>query len=164
MLADELNELYGKLRLYFYMQATPNFASREASLTTSETFCMEVINTLGNPTISEFASVSGISGPNAASKVSSLIKKGYVEKVRSDKDHRTYHLHPTEKFYNYYRISTDYLNKVVARCEKRFTKEELKNLEEFIRIIDDELMPEVDIEKLKANSDRNNANNNDDGQ
>jgi DNA-binding MarR family transcriptional regulator len=152
MLTDELNDLYGKLRLYFYMQMAPNFANREASLTTSETFCMEVINLLGNPTVSEFASVTGISGPNAASKLASLIRKGYVEKVRSDEDKRTYHLHPTEKFYRYYRISTDYLNKVVERCQKRFSKQELANLEEFIRIIDDELMPEVNIENLKKNS------------
>jgi len=153
MISEVLNDLYDKLRLYFYMQTAKNFETREATLTTVETFCMEIIHSLGNPTISEFAHVVGISGPNAAAKVSSLIKKGYVEKVRSETDRRTYHIHPTKKFYDYYQISLRYVEKVQKRCEKRFTPEELRNLEEILRIIDDELMPEVDVKRLKEISD-----------
>lgn len=33
------------------MQTAKIFENREAALTTSETFCMEVINSLGNPTV-----------------------------------------------------------------------------------------------------------------
>lgn len=76
MFSQTLNDLYGKLRLYFYMQTAKNFESREATLTTVETFCMEVINELGQPTVSEFANVCGFSAPNAAAKISSLIRKG----------------------------------------------------------------------------------------
>ena len=153
MLSETLNDLYGKLRLYFYMKTAKNFENREATLTTVETFCMEVINALGSPTVSEFADIMGFSGPNAASKVASLIKKGYVEKVQSESDRRSYHLHPTKKFYDYYQINLHYMNKVQQRCEKRFTPEELKNLEELLRIIDDELMPEVNVRRLKEMSD-----------
>jgi DNA-binding MarR family transcriptional regulator len=153
MLSEVLNDLYGKLRLYFYMRTAKNFENREATLTTVETFCMEVINALGNPTVSEFADIMGFSGPNAASKISSLVRKGYVEKVQSESDRRTYHLHPTKKFYEYYKISLRYIEKVQKRCEKRFTPEELKNLEDLLKIIDDELMPEVDVTLLKKKSD-----------
>lgn len=152
MLSRVLNDLYSKFRLYFYMQTAKNIENREAALTTSETFCMEVINSLGNPTVSEFASVSGISSPNAAAKVGSLIRKGYVEKVQSENDKRMFYLHPTEKFNNYYRISIDYLEKVQRRCEKRFSKEEMDNLGDLLRIIDDELTTEVDVNRLKAES------------
>lgn len=156
MFAETLNDLYGKLRLYFYMQTAKNFENREATLTTVETFCMEVIHELGTPTVSEFADVMGISAPNAAAKVASLIRKGYVEKVQSESDRRSYHLHPTKKFQDYYQINLNYIAKVQERCEKRFSKEELTNLEALLRIIDEELMPEVDIKKLLANADEKN--------
>lgn len=148
MFSETLNDLYSKLRLYFYLQTAKNFEKREATLTTVETFCMEVINYLGSPTVSEFAHVTGFSGPNAAAKIASLIRKGYVEKVQSENDKRSFHLHPTRKFYDYYQISLDYLKKVQERCEKRFTPQELEDLEDLLRIIDDELLPEVD-ERMK---------------
>ena len=63
MFSQTLNDLYGKLRLYFYMQTAKNFESREATLTTVETFCMETILALGSPTVNEFASFMCISPP-----------------------------------------------------------------------------------------------------
>ena len=112
MLADALNKVYSGLRLHFYMQVMSRFDQREATLTTVEAFSMEVIHEMGEPTISEFSEMMGISSPNAAVRINSLIRKGYVEKIRSEEDKRTYHLHPTQKFMEYNRINLSYLQTI----------------------------------------------------
>ena len=79
----------------------------------------------------------------------SLVKKGYVEKIRSEEDKRTYHLHPTQKFMEYNRINLSYLQTIVERCEKRFTTRQLQTLEEMLNIINNELMPEINLDDRK---------------
>ena len=83
MLHQAFNEVYTKFKLHFYQEIFRRFQDREASLTTVETFCMESIMALGRPTVNEFATFMCISPPNAAYKVNSLVKKGYVEKIQS---------------------------------------------------------------------------------
>ena len=104
---------------------------------------METIQALGSPTVNEFASFMRISPPNAAYKINSLIRKGYVRKLQSEQDKREYHLQVTQKYRDYYNISSDYVRQVVDRMRKRFTPEECAKLEEALTIIDRELMPEV---------------------
>ena len=74
-------------------------------LTTVETFCVEIINALGHPTVNEFSSFVNISPPNAAYKINSLIQKGYVTKEQSPDDKREYHLSVTQKYFDYCNIS-----------------------------------------------------------
>ncbi len=83
MLYQAFNEVYTKFKLHFYQEIFRRFQDREASLTTVETFCMESIMALGRPTVNEFATFMRISPPNAAYKVNSLVKKGYIRKVQS---------------------------------------------------------------------------------
>ena len=92
MLDQAFNQVYTKFKLHFYQAVFSRFQNREASLTTVETFCMEIINALGNPTIAEFSSFVNISPPNAAYKINSLVQKGYVKKIQSPEDKREYHL------------------------------------------------------------------------
>ena len=145
MLEESFAEVYTKFKLHFYQEIFSRFQSREASLTTVETFCMEVILALKGPTINEFASFLHISSPNAAYKVNSLIQKGYVEKVQSPIDRREYHLRPTQKYMNYYNISTNYLQAVMDRVKKRFSPAESTQLDQFLQIVSQELMPEVEL-------------------
>ena len=121
MLEDSFAEVYTKFKLHFYQEIFSRFQSREATLTAVETFCMEIILALKEPTINEFASFVHISSPNAAYKVNSLIQKGYVEKIQSPKDRREYHLRPTQKYMDYYNISSNYLQEVMDRIKNRFT-------------------------------------------
>ena len=137
------DSVYTKFKLHFYQEVFSRFQNREASLTAVETFCMEIIMALEEPTINEFASFVNISSPNAAYKVNSLIQKGYVEKIRSNQDRREYHLRPTQKYMDYYNISTGYLHTVMERINKRFTAEEVRQLDRFLQIVGSELMPEV---------------------
>ena len=120
MLEQAFQDVYTKFKLHFYQNVFQRFATREATLTTVESFCMEGIMAMGEPTIAEFSRMMQISTPNAAYKIGSLVKKGYVEKIQSTTDRREYHLRPTRKYIEYYNISYSYLHTVVERARKRF--------------------------------------------
>ena len=93
-----------------------------------------------------------ISPPNAAYKVNSLIKKGYVNKVRSPEDHREYHLEITQKYMDYYNISTVYMSEVMDRIAQRFSPEDCAKLEEMLSVVSRELMPEVELPQKSCDS------------
>lgn len=145
MLNQAFNEVYTKFKLHFYQEIFRRFQDREASLTTVETFCMESIMALGRPTVNEFATFMCISPPNAAYKVNSLVKKGYIRKVQSPSDRREFHLEVTQKYIDYYNISYSYLSTVIERVRKRFPEEDVDKLEQMLTVISDELMPELDL-------------------
>lgn len=151
MLEQAFADVYSKFKLHFYQKVFSRFQAREASLTTVETFCMEIIQALGKPTINEFASFVQISPPNAAYKVNSLIKKGYLKKVQSENDRREYFLVVTQKYEDYYNISYSYLSTVMSRIKERFSPEDVAKIEEMLTIISDELMPEIPLKSPHAN-------------
>ena len=145
MLKNAFFNVYTKFKLHFYQEIFRRFQDREASLTTVETFCMETIQALGSPTVNEFATFMRISPPNAAYKVNSLVKKGYIQKKQSQEDQREYHLEVTQKCLDYYSISVTYMVEVMNRISRRFSSEECAKLEEMLRIVSKELMPEVTL-------------------
>ena len=147
MLEQAFQDVYTKFKLHFYQNVFQRFATREATLTTVESFCMEGIMAMGEPTIAEFSRMMQISTPNAAYKNGSLVKKGYVEKIQSTTDRREYHLRPTQKYIDYYNISYSYLHTVVERARERFSPEDCAKLEEMLTIVSTELMPELDMLK-----------------
>ena len=147
MLEQVFNEVYTKFKLHFYRSVFGRFQKREASLTTVENFCMEIIMALGKPTVNEFSSFVGISAPNAAYKINNLIQKGYIRKEQSETDKREYHLVVTQKYIDYYNISYGYLSTVMDRIKKRVPEEDGAKIEEMLSIISDELMPEIPLPK-----------------
>ncbi|WP_297210904.1 MarR family transcriptional regulator [uncultured Flavonifractor sp.] len=151
MLEQRFETVYTKFKLHFYQEIFERFQNREASLTTVETFAMETIQALGSPTVNEFASFMRISPPNAAYKINSLIRKGYVQKIQSAQDKREYHLRVTEKYKEYYNVSSDYVRVVTERMRERFTPEECTKLEEMLSIISKELMPEISLGAAEEN-------------
>ena len=150
MLEKLIEEVYRKFKLQFFKRIFGRFQTREASLTAVETFCVEAIHALGHPTINEFATFTQISAPNAAYKVTSLVKKGYIRKVQSQRDKREYYLEVTDRFYEYYSISTSYLRTVTERIRGRFSDEELRQFERVLSMMSRELMPEVVLPARKA--------------
>ncbi len=145
MLDQAFFRVYTKFKLHFYQELFRRFQDREASLTTMEPFCVESIQALGSPTVNEFANFMRISPPNAAYKVNSLVKKGYIRKVQSPDDRREYHLELTQKYMDYYNISSNYLQTVMRRVSDRFSPEDCARIEEMLTIVDRELMPEVQV-------------------
>ena len=147
MLEQSFSDIYTKFKLNFYRKIFTRFDKRESSLTAVETFCVEVIHALYMPTINEFARFVKISQPNATYKVQSLMKKGYIEKVQSPEDRREYRLHVTEKYFEYYGVATNYVNEVLSRIQHRFSSEELEMLERITTIVNEELMPEIQLNR-----------------
>lgn len=143
MLQDSFSRVYTKFKMHFYQKLFEKLQERETSLTTVETFCMEIIYALDKPTVAEFAEMADISSPNAAYKINNLVKKGYLKKVQSTEDKREYHLEVTQKYIDYYNISNTYLSEVMERIQNRFSPEELETLERMLDVISNELMPEV---------------------
>ena len=147
MFEKAFSDIYLKVKLNFYRNIFSRFEEREASLTAVETFCVEVIHALDKPTISQFSDFVMISQANATYKVQSLIKKGYVKKIQSEDDKREYRLAVTEKFERYSIISQRYLIEVSKRIHRRFSKEQLEIFEEMMNVINNELMPEIELDK-----------------
>ena len=145
MLHQAFNEVYTKFKLHFYQESFRRFQDREASLTTVETFCMESIMALGRPSVNEFATFMRISPPNAAYKVNSLVKKGYIRKVQSPSDRREYHLEVTQKYIDYYNISSSYMEEGMDRILHRFPAEDCAKLEEILPVVSQELRPEIPL-------------------
>ena len=115
-------------------------------MTTVEVFCSEIVQAMGRPTINEFASFVGISPSNAAYKINSLIQKGYLSKEQSEDDKREYHLAVTQKYFDYYNISYNYVAKVPQRNQERSSPEDVAKLEEMLNIVSSELMPELPLD------------------
>lgn len=139
------SNVYMKFKLHFYQKVFERLQDRETSLTTVETFCMEIIYALNNPTVAEFAKLANISSPNAAYKINNLVKKGYLKKVRSEKDRREYHLEVTQKYLDYYNISYNYMDTVMERIEKRFNPDEMEMMIRILKVMAEELMPEIQL-------------------
>lgn len=150
-LKEPLNEVYDKLKLNFYRNIFTRFENRDSTLTTAETICTEVIYALDRPTINEVAKFLGISQPNITYKINNLVKKGYVNKIQSLEDKREFYLELTAKFYDYYDIKNKYMDIVLKRAEKRFTNEEIEEFVRMLKIISNELMPEItNVATIKA--------------
>ncbi len=153
MIYDAFSKVYTRFKMHFYREVFKKWGNREVSLTTVETFCMEIILALGKPTISRFAEFTSLSSANAADKVNKLISKGYLNKVQSQKDKRVYYLEVTQKYMDYYNISYQYMDLVMKRVESRLTPEELVTAQKVLDIMNDELVREINLEEPQA-SDR----------
>lgn len=145
MLSELFDDIYKKFKLSFYKSIFKGFEDREASLTSTEIFCAEVINALVMPTITELAEFMEVSGPNMAYRVARLTKKGYVNKIQSEDDKREYYLEVTDKFYKYYDVRNQYIKTVLDRVVEKFPEEDIDVLTHILNIMSKELMPEVTI-------------------
>lgn len=146
---EALHEVYSKLKLNFYQGLFQSGDKKAANLTTMETFLVEIIYALNGPTINEVSRFTGDSQPNVAYKVNNLVKKGYVERVRSKLDKREVNLIVTEKFRNYYGKNYEYIGKVTRRMKERFSEEDVKKFEEILTVASRELMPEITLRLLE---------------
>ena len=144
MLEKDFNEVYTKFKIKFYQSMFEQIKTREMSLSAVESFCIEIIYAMGNPTVTEFASFINISSPNAAYKINALIKKGYLNKVQSEDDKREYHLEVTDKYIKYYNLNKNYVETVISRLEENIDEDEKKTLSKILKLMSKELMPEVE--------------------
>ena len=149
--------VYNRFKLHFYRHIFGTLHAAEGKLTIMEALTAEVIYALGQPTMSQLASVIGISAPNATYRVQSLVKKGYAERIPSPTDRREQRLQVTRKFMDFYLINEEYIDVVVRRITQRFSAEDADKLRELLQVLSAELMPETELpqpEKGKIQAER----------
>ena len=88
MLYDRIKALYEHARLEHYRKLFGRIREKDGSLSATEAYAADVIYLLGNPTLSTFAEVLGVSQPNATYKINNLAMKGYATRSASDSDRR----------------------------------------------------------------------------
>lgn len=145
MLKKNFTTVYNKFKLQFYRSVFELVRERDGSLSAMEAFSLEVIGILGEPTVGQFADFLNISQSNATYKVNSLIKKGYIERLNSTVDRREYHLNLSDKYYQYFDLMNNYQQSVAERIEKRFSAEDVAKFNEMLKVISEELMPEIKV-------------------
>lgn len=69
----------------------------DSGLTARQLHYIEVIGELGNPTFGELARALQLSKPSITAIIEKFVEQGFVERVRSDEDRRSAHVHLTGK-------------------------------------------------------------------
>jgi len=67
------------------------------NLTPKQLCCLEVILKMDNPTLSELAIELHITKPSITVMIDRLADNGFIQKIKSDNDRRSAHVHLTEK-------------------------------------------------------------------
>ena len=136
MLSESLSRVMLRMRLGFMRKMFITVREESQDLTPMEIFCLEGIEAMERPTISQFARFTGISQSNATYRVNCLIRKGYVNRVPSKKDRREYHLELTEKFKGCGPVFEQSCRVLAKRIALHMTREETEKL---TTILDDSL-------------------------
>ena len=132
MLEKKFEKLYLRFRANYYRRMVGTIGVREGSLSATESYCVEIIHLMENPTITRFADFLNISMPNAHYKVGSLIAKGYVTKTPSSADRREFHLAVTDKFLSYYGLNDKDNARLMNDIRATFTADEVTQLEDML--------------------------------
>lgn len=139
MLKERVEKIYDTFMLEFFRGIFSMVKEREGSLSAMEAFSVEVIHSLGESTIGQFAEFLNISQSNATYKVNSLIRKGYIIKENSETDRREYHLKLAEKYYQYTNPMRESIGKLCNRLESTLSSAQLANMETLLQTIEDNL-------------------------
>ncbi len=141
MLEQTFHEVYNRFKFHFYQEIFRELPDREATLSATEAFAVEIIHTLNMPTIGEFANFIHISLPNATYRINSLVKKGYIRKIPSPTDKREIRLQLTDRFYHYYNISCNYIQRIMSSMTSRLSESEcaqfIETMKSMLHIMDD---------------------------
>lgn len=105
---------------------------KEHGLTETQMHYLEKIADLDNPTVTELSRELRLSKPTVTVTIDKLVEKGFVDRVRSDRDRRSAHLHLTERGIEL-NATHDIAHIAIAKhITRKVTNSEL---EEFMRIV-----------------------------
>lgn len=131
-----LEEIVRKTKLHFYRSVFREFEDSNRSLSIMETMLLEVIDYLEKPTINDLVNFLHISQPNMSYKVNVLEKKGYVRKVKSNKDQRFLHVVLTEDYLSYKQKKNEFTKNAMIRAEEKLGEKEIENLYHSLYLVD----------------------------
>lgn len=137
MLEEGFEKFYLLLRKNYYERISAEIGTGKNRLSATECFCLEVILLMEKPNISTFAAYLNISLPNATYRVSSLIRKGYLQKLVSETDRREALLRVTDKYKAFYSMNNPDIHSIIDRIEAHLSNEELVQLSDMLRRINE---------------------------
>lgn len=100
----------------------------EAGITARQLDYLEEIERLGHPNFSELAQSLGLSKPSVSAIVEKFIIQGYVERVKSDQDRRTSHIHLTDKGAEIVRMHNETHARIAGIFTSKLAKKDLDDL------------------------------------
>lgn len=124
--------IYRCIKLLGYKDMFCGIKEKAGSLSATEAFSADIINIMGEPTVTEFAEYIGISQPNATYKVNCLVAKGYLEKTVNSSDRREIHLKTSEKFSGYYKEDMKPIEQAIDTLKEKYTEHELEIAEKVL--------------------------------
>lgn len=133
MLYKQIKNLYEQFRLEHYRELFGRIREKDGSLSATEAYAADVIYLLGNPTVSTFAEVLGVSQPNATYKINNLEAKGYVTRSASDSDRRECRVSVGDRFYSYYNTDYPFIANGVDKLTEKYSPEELVLFEAMLK-------------------------------
>ena len=133
MLEENLEKLFVLFRANYYHRIIEKVGTGKGDLSAAESFCVEILYLLEQPTVTAFAQCLGISVPNAAYKVSSLIEKGYLTRVPSKEDKREAYLAVTRKYLDDYGVKNRDNAQLIAQVREAFAPEEVEELDRLLK-------------------------------
>lgn len=139
MLYEQIKALYENFRLENYRELFGRIREKDGSLSATEAYAADVIYLLGNPTVSAFAEVLGVSQPNATYKVNNLETKGYVTRSTSDSDRRECRVSVDDRFYSYYNTDYPFIRHCLEQLEKDYTPDQIALFVEMLKDLNDSM-------------------------
>jgi DNA-binding MarR family transcriptional regulator len=106
-----------------------------AELSMRQIVCLEKIERIGHPTFSDLASELKISRPSVTALYQKLSQKGYLTRIQSAEDKRTYYIHLTEKGKSVQRVHNRLHQKIAQHFSRALNSKELETLRELLEKI-----------------------------
>lgn len=131
-----LEDIVRKTKLHFYRSVFREFEDSDRPLSIMETMLLEVIDYLDKPTINDLVNFLHISQPNMSYKINVLAKKGYVKKVKSNKDQRFLHVVLTDEYFKYKQKKNEFTRDAMIRAEEKLDEKEIENLYRSLYLVD----------------------------
>lgn len=131
-----LEDIVRKTKLHFYRSVFREFEDSDRPLSIEESMLLEVIDYLDRPSINDLVNFLHISQPNMSYKVNVLVKKGYVRKVKSNKDQRFLHVVLTEDYLSYKQKKNEFTKDAMTRAEEKLNQKEIESLYHSLYLVD----------------------------
>ena len=106
---------------------------RFSELSMRQMLYLNTIIRLGHPTFSDLAKELSVSKPSVTANVSSLIRKGYVQKVQDHEDLRSFHILCTPKAEEFNELHQSIHKDLAAHLAAQLNAEEIDQLSRLLK-------------------------------
>jgi len=105
------------------------------NLTPQQLHHLQVIVKMKNPSLTELAGELGLTKPTVTVLVDKLVEKGYVKRVKSDRDRRCMHLHIDKKGKKLQDLRKTACQQIAEKISSSLSEAETKALTELLKKI-----------------------------